>query len=90
MVSAGCACGATILSEIVAVAIGELPGGGVGLGLSRCIWSNHFITVNPMTRTRMPITSGTHELRPSPPLGAALRLRTLTGRTGSGSVASCK
>src|SRR4051812_10584275 len=90
MLSAGCACGAIILSETVAVATGKLPGGGVGLGLSRCIWSNHFMTVNPMTSTRMPMTSGTHELRPSPPLGAALRLRTLTARTGSGSGASCK
>jgi hypothetical protein len=88
MLSAGCACGAIILSDTVAVAAGKLP--GVCLGLSRCIWSSHFITVNPMTRTRMPITSGTHELRPSPPLGAALRLRTLTVRTGSGSGASCK
>ena len=88
MVSAGCAWGAMILSETVAV--GELSGGGVGLGLSRCIWSNHFITVNPMTSTRIPMMSGTMELRPPPLLTGALRRRTFTGRIGSGSGASCK
>src|SRR5438105_2725462 len=89
-VSAGCACGAMILSERVAVAMGELPGAGAGLGLSRCIWSSHFITVNPITRTSTPMINGMNELRPPPLLGAALRRRTLTGRLGSGSGASCK
>ena len=88
--STGCACGATIASETVAVAIGELPGAGVGRGLSRCIWRNHFITVNPTTRTMMPIMSGMNELRPPPLLTGALRRRTFTGRIGSGSGPSCK
>ena len=87
-VSTGCACGAMILSETVAVAMGELPGVGVGLGLSRCIWSTHFITVNPITRTRMPMMSGVIELRPPPRLTGALRRRTFAGRIGSGSDAS--
>jgi hypothetical protein len=87
MLSAGCACGATILSVAVAVATGEVPGPDVGLGLSRCIWRNHFITVNPMTSTRMPMINGMSDPRPSLP-GVLLRLRTLTGRIGSGSGAS--
>ena len=37
LVSIGEARGATMLSETVAVAIGELPGAGLGAGLSRCI-----------------------------------------------------
>ena len=36
-----------ILSAAVALAIGEAPGVGVILGLSRCIWRNHFMIVNP-------------------------------------------
>jgi hypothetical protein len=84
--SAGNARGAMILSEGVAVATGEVPGAGVGRGFSRCTSKIHFITVNPMTRTRTPITNGISD--PRPPL--LLRLRTVTGRLGSGSGASCR
>ena len=87
VVSAGCACGATILSDTVAV--GEVPGPGVGLGLSRCIWKNHFRATNPITRTSTPMIKGISEPPPPPP-GLLLRRRTTTGRTGSGSGASCK
>ena len=87
VLSAGCACGATILSETVAVAMGEVPGAGVGLGLSRCICRNHFITVNPTTRTTTPMINGMSDPRLPLP-GLLLRLRTVTGRIGSGSGAS--
>ena len=88
--STGWACGAMIVSVTVDVATGEVPGAGVARGLSRCIWSNHFITVNPTTRTMMPMISGMNELRPPPLLTGALRRRTFAGRIGSGSGASCK
>jgi hypothetical protein len=85
--SAGWAWGATMRSEMLAVAMGELPGAGVGLGLRRCICITHFMAVNPMTRTSTPITKGRSDPRL---LLLVLRLRTTTGRLGSGSGASCK
>jgi hypothetical protein len=82
VVSSGWAFGAIILSEMVAVGIGPV----VGLGFNRCIWSSHFITVNPTTRTTTPIMNGQND--PRPPLLGAARRRTTVGRTGSGSGAS--
>jgi hypothetical protein len=85
--SAGWACGAMILSDAVAVATGDVPGAGVGRGLSRCTSRIHFITMNPTTKTTTPITNGRSD--PRLPL-LLLRLRTVIGRLGSGSGASCR